>query len=284
MPDPKIVVKDGKQYIEAPGMGLIPVDEIYANGGNTEPPSWLSRTGSFLKNASPEITGGLADALALPTMGLSLLAAPVVAGVTDAARQYGDTGHVDLGQAAFRGAENAIPGAVGHGLMKILKAGAPAAVDIGMQTMKGGVKGGLWAAAKSALGFGTEAAAEPVATNALARMTLGDGTRVLSSDGLKQLVQKSVELTNARGTPPAQIKALDALIQQVRDALQPTALSAADLLSKVGMKTSTVEAEAAAAAAATKAALAKKAGRGVNIGLRSAMGATQSAMATSEGM
>lgn len=287
MPDPKIITgKDGRQYVDAPGMDPIPVEDL--KGPTGESPSWLSRTGSFLKNASPEITAGLADVLAPSTFGLSMLAAPAVAGVTDAARQYGDTGHVDLGAAAFRGAENIIPGAMGRGLTKMLSMGAPAAMDVAGGMLKGGVKGGLWAAAKSAMGLGASdaaATATPIAASELSRMTLGDGTRVLSTKGLEQLTALEQKLALAgQNLDHPQFRALDDLIQHVREAIEPTKLSAADLLSKVGMKTSTVDAEAAAAKAAVKAAMAKKAGRTLNMGLRTGIGATQGAIATAEGM
>lgn len=281
MPDLAIIVgKDGRKYYDAPGMSPIPVEDI--QGG--EPTSLGHKAMTLLKNASPELVAGLSDALAPETMGLSSVVAPLAAAGTDALRQYGDTGKVDWGSVAMRGATNVVPDVAGRVTKAATDVGDMGA-HVAMGAMTGGPKGGILAGLKSMLfGEAAPAAATVAAGGAdeLAKMTLPGGVRVLSSEGLKELVRKSVDLANAKGTPPAQIQAIDALIDRVRTALKPTNLTAADLLSKVGMPTSTSDAIAAAAQKAMRSAKASRAGQYVKYGLRGALGLAQGAVAAGE--
>lgn len=282
MPDPEIFTgPDGRKYYRLRNMDPVPVDEVHPETSASS--SMGGKALAFLKNTSPELVAGLSDALAPETMGLSSLVAPLAAAGTDALRQYGDTGKVDWGSVAMRGATNVVPDVAG----RVTKAAADVGdmgAHVAMGAMTGGPKGGILAGLKSML-FGEAAPAATAAAGGadeLAKMTLPGGIRVLSSDGLKELVRKSVDLANAKGTPPAQIQAIDALIDRVRTALKPTNLTAADLLSKVGMPTSTSDAIAAAAQKALRTARATRAGQYVKHGLRGALGLAQGTLAAGE--
>lgn len=284
MPDPKVIVgKDGRQYVDAPGMDPIPVEDLH--GPNGAAPSWLSRAGAFARNAAPEVVAGLTDALSLSNPWMAAAGPPVMAAITDAARQYGEKGHVDFGEVAMRGASNTVPD-LGERFTNLAANTGETVAHAGQAAMGAlthGPKGGLLAGLKSILGMSSAAApAAATAGSDLARMTLADGTRVVSSEGLKQLVQKSVDLANTKGIPPAQIHALDTLIQQVRDAITPSNLTAADLLAKLKMPTSTVDLMQAATDAAARKLRAAHLGQKVNVGLRSALGLTQGALAAGD--
>src|SRR5712691_7936745 len=65
------------------------------------------------RNMSPEIVAGLAAALGPESGGLSLAIPPVAAGLTEALKQWSDTGSVSPTGVAGRAALNLVPGLTG---------------------------------------------------------------------------------------------------------------------------------------------------------------------------
>lgn len=130
---PIITGEDGRKYYDVPGSARkFPVEEIDGKVAASDDPSLSdadhpyramakgfvkgavqSPTAQFLKRSSPEIGAGLAAILGPETGGASFAIPPLVAGATDAARQYFDTGSVDPMAVATRTGLNAIPGAIG---------------------------------------------------------------------------------------------------------------------------------------------------------------------------
>lgn len=180
--------------------------------------------------ANPETVAGAASLVpGVGTLGAAGIGAGTSA-VRDIAEGERDPFTIGL-HAAEHGAVNAIPGGA-EAMMAKRGAGTLASVAGGAMT--GGAKGGLLAAIKAALGLGGEGAAASGArfgARALEGQTV-NGVPVLSSEGLKILTKKSVELANANA-PGATIAALDKLIAQVQQHLANP--DAASLLTKVGL-------------------------------------------------
>lgn len=218
---------------------------------------------------NPELWGGLAGMMP----GFGNVAAPaagaIVSGLRDVVR--GDTDPTLMAiRAAGHATANAIPGAVG-GI--IARKAMPAAAEVGMDVATHGpIRGMILSGLRAALGGGEKAAANIAApvVDELGGMALADGTQVLSSEGLKKLVQKSVELENA-GAPRAQLAALDDLISKVTKRLATQGTQPANVLGNAGLPVTTA-AERAAATRAAAATAATQKGRTISSVLRGILG------------
>lgn len=236
---------------------------------------YLARAGRVVTN--PEVLSGAASML--PGAG-TMVGAGVGAGASlarDAFENYRDPGSHDvtnmLMRAVGHGAAGAVPGVVKGALMK----GAPAMMDAaGSMLAHGPIKGGVLAAIKGAMGLGgtaAEAGGPSLAAGGadLASHQFADGVRLVSSEGLKRLVQQSVQLENS-GAPAATVKALDAMIGQVQTALKSQVASPMQTMTQAGIQGVTSGADRAMQmAVATRAAAAAKAAS-VGNRLRAALG------------
>ncbi len=223
--------------VSIPGVGdyEVPLE------ANPEPRSLGGRAVDLLTN--PEILSGAASFI--PGVGTGTAGAIGAGASLVNDYRHGDTDPFSMaGRATLHGGLSMIPGGVG----KILERGMPAAAEAGLSVMSGGSKLGMAARALKALGLGGTEAAAPAVSD-LAGATLPGGIKVLSQDGLKMLVQKSVDLENA-GAPKQTIAALDQLIARVRGEIP--APTAGTVLSRAGMQL-TSAADAASQAAQARA-------------------------------
>lgn len=261
----QIVVENGRRIQRVAGgedLDLGPATGPGDTGFQSKPDSEMPRWAKTLMN--PELAGmatSLAGDFAFPEkrgasvmarVGKNVVLPAAVGAATSVGRDLID-GERDpqtiFGHAAMHTGINAIPG-VGGEAVRALK-GVPAAADAAIGTLTGGVKGGLAATLKSMLGMGEKSTGTRVMQMAspLADTTLPGGIKLLSRDGLKMLVQKSIDLDNTPGAAsPATKQALEKMIEEVRQAIHPENLAPKDLFSSVGFNTGSAAADAATAA------------------------------------
>lgn len=264
----QIVTENGRRIQRVAGgadLDLGPADAQPGAAGTNAPMGrgFPSHIPSMLLN--PELYSSAASMLAPETGGASMAIPAAVGAGTSIARDLtsGERDPLTIGgDALLHGAAGMIPGAGGAltRRLALLKSGVQTASPIvdAASSLPGSV--GLAGKIAKLLGIGGEATA-PRAVDLMAQhmaplgdMTLAGGTKVLSSDGLKQLVAKSIELENTPGSAsPATRQALDDLIAQVRSHIHPANLSAPGLLESVGLpSTSAMATKAAAAKAAAE--------------------------------
>jgi hypothetical protein len=182
MPQQTFTGKDGKQYIDAPGMDPIPVEDLQPH-----PASVLDQVWSGIRGASPEIIGGLSALLAPETGALSLAIPPLAAGATEGLKEWADTGSTQSMSGRDIGARtliNAVPGVAGE----VYARGGNAVPN----ALKAASRGNNWVASVArglhALGTGepTLETVEGVTPEILARSTSGArGTIATQIEGLK---------------------------------------------------------------------------------------------------
>lgn len=229
-------------------------------------------SGSRIKRAvmNPEVVAGAASML--PGVGTGTAAA--IGGGASIVRDVA-TGQTDpIGMTARAGGHalvNAIPGAVES---VVARRAVPKAGELAMTALEG--KGGIIRRLGQAL-FGVREAAAPGVVRAgasaagdLAGMELAGGIPVVSSQGLRKLVETSVALENS-GASKMQVQALDELIKRVEAALKSSNANPAEVLSRAGMRT-TSAAERAGMSEAAKAAEAAARGQTLAQRLRLALG------------
>lgn len=255
----QIVVENGRKIQRVAGGQDLDLGPADAQPSATE--SGARTAAKYLLN--PEVYSTAAAMMAPETGGASLLIPAAIGGGVSIARDLsqGERDPMTIGgDALLHAGVGAIPGIGGTIARRIslARSGAQVAspmLDAASDLLPG--KAGLAAKIGKILGIGATDAAPalaPAAANPLADMTLAGGTKVLSSDGLKALVQKSVELENTPGAAsPATRKALDDLIAQVRSHIHPDNVGAPGLLESVGLPSgSAMAAKAAAAKAAAE--------------------------------
>lgn len=278
----EVVIENGRRVLKVPGgqgIDLGPADQApaskqLATREELNDPSLLARMGKGLVNdpmsrrltraaSNPETVAGAAGVLLAPeTGGLSMAIPAAVGAATAGAQDYFLEGQRDPltigGDMLLHGGINAIPGAVGNITHSILSRAPSAVMELG-NAMPGKI--GVVSRVLSALrGVPQVTSAGPQVASAageLADMTLPSGAKVLSSQGLRELVQHSIDLEN-KGAPKAQVQAVDALIQKVRSAIAPGNQAPAQLLQQTGLPTGSITLNAQQAAAAAKAAQATR--------------------------
>lgn len=266
----QIVIENGRRVLKVPGgadfdLGAASDPPLNPRLAAANDPMAKIGRGLVQDPLSRKLTRAVASPEGMATVSSllapeSLLIPPLVAAGTSVARDIG-LGNRDpesiAGGALMHGAVNAIPPVAGKAV-KFFRSASPAAAEVASSTMLGGPKGGALAYIKNLLTGGTEATAPSAraaatAGGGLADMTLPSGQRVMSSQGLKELVQHSIDLENS-GAPKAQVAAVDQLIEQVRRGIQPGAQTPSNLLAQTGMQTGSASGSARAAQAATRAA------------------------------
>lgn len=255
--------EDGRDYVELPGGVQFPADDLKER----QPSTGGTIASQAYKLLNPEVLGGAAALLGPETGGMSLAIPPLVGAATSVGRDLW-AGERDpktiASDALLHAGTNLGAGLAGRAVTSAMKMGS-GALDAASMLPKVGI------AAKLAkiLGYGGEAAAPAAAaTDSFLTSTLPSGAKVFSSQGLKELVQKSIDLENTPGTPPATLQAIDQLIQRVRTHIDPRNAPGGDLLGRVGMPTVT----AAQQKAAELAARAGKMGRTTTNALRAMLG------------
>lgn len=239
MPERKYTGPDGREWVELPGGVTFPTDEL------KEAPA---SSGVMHYLLDPELVAGAASFVP----GVGTLAAGGIGAGMSVARDLAE-GQTDpwaiAGRAAMHGGVNMIPGGVGAIVSKGMRAVPLAETGANILT-HGAARGSIISLLRSVLGKGATEAAEAATgpTAEMLSMTLGSGKKVFSSEGMKELVQRSIDLEN-QGAPRATVQALDKLIQQVRDHLANPSI--AQTINRAGMQATTA-AERAAAAAATR--------------------------------